>query len=110
MSAWIAAQRGGYSFESLGEDMDDMRAPLNAPHAPAEARSAEAPSGILLTRAEARRIANYALMAENHSYSPFIRENGLGGETPWAEFLQVARRVEAALSLPAPPKAEADHG
>jgi hypothetical protein len=26
MSAWIAAQKAGYSFESLGEDMPGMRA------------------------------------------------------------------------------------
>ncbi|HKT54078.1 MAG TPA: hypothetical protein VJP88_06470, partial [Caulobacteraceae bacterium] len=40
MAAWIAQQGGGYSFESLGEDMGDMRAPLAAV---AEESSAEPP-------------------------------------------------------------------
>lgn len=29
MSAWIAAQKAGYSFESLGEDMPGIRAALD---------------------------------------------------------------------------------
>ena len=30
MAAWITAQKAGYSFESLGEDMPDIRAALAA--------------------------------------------------------------------------------
>lgn len=40
MTAWIALQKAGYSFESLGEDMPELRAVLKRPYASAPARHA----------------------------------------------------------------------
>lgn len=36
MAAWITMQNGGYSFESIGEDMPSLKEALTAPESPAE--------------------------------------------------------------------------
>ena len=53
--------------------------------------------GVAITRAEARRIVNYAFMASNANWTPYIKENGVGQESPWVEFMGVAARLWSAL-------------
>lgn len=53
--------------------------------------------GVTITRAEARRLVNYAHKASSANWTPFIRENGVGGESPWAEFLRIADRLWVVL-------------
>lgn len=53
---------------------------------------------IAITRAEARRLVNYAFMASSANWTPFIRENGVSGQdSPWVEFLRIADRLWTVL-------------
>lgn len=50
MAAWIGAQRAGYSFESLGEDMPDIKAALQTQPAAVNGRETEAAAWDYLNR------------------------------------------------------------
>lgn len=53
---------------------------------------------ITITRAEARRLVNYAFMASSANWTPFIKENGVGyQDSPWVEFLRIADRLWVVL-------------
>jgi hypothetical protein len=53
---------------------------------------------VVVSRAEARRLVNYAFMASSANWTPYIKENGVGyQESPWVEFLRVADRLWTVL-------------